>query len=76
MKSDEREVVYFHQRDRQVITEGDLETNYDLVKEVVYASLESSLMPGARTEVPLLADFEARFFWASPQNTIFVQKEA
>ena len=59
MKSEDREVTFFRERDRQVINEGDMDTNFDLVKEAVYASMESWLVGNSKHEIAVLADFEA-----------------
>ena len=62
MKSEDREIVQFQERDRQVINENDLEVNFDLVKEAIYGSLEGSLALGSKHEIPFLADFEVGCF--------------
>ena len=61
MQSDDRDVAVYSAWDRPVITESDLDSNYELLKETVYACFENSLKPGVQHEIPVLADFEACF---------------
>ena len=64
MASQEREVVTFENRDRQVMMEQDLETNFELVRECIYVCMEMSLQlppreDGKFNEIPNLSEFEA-----------------
>ena len=61
MQSDDKEIAVYAARDRPVITESDLDSNYKLLKETVYACFENRLKPGVQHEIPVLADFEACF---------------
>ena len=61
MQSVDKDIADYPPRDRPVITESDLESNYELLKETVYACFENSMKPGVQHEIPVLADFEACF---------------
>lgn len=66
MASPEKQLVNFPDRDRPVVTENDLETNYELLKELTFACFEHSLKGTSKHEIPVLADFEAGYI-----NTFF-----
>ena len=59
MSTADREVVNFSERQRGVVTESDLEQNFDLLQEVACSCFELWLKPTAKSEIPVLADFEA-----------------
>ncbi len=62
MKSPDREMVTFPERERCVVNEGDLEINFPLVKEATLACFENALKHATNInhkEIPVLADFEA-----------------
>ena len=63
MADPEKAVVRFPPRDRVVITENDLETNFGLIKEVALGCFEQVLHrsnPSDAKEIPNLSEFEAR----------------
>ena len=64
MAHEDKEVVHLNARDRQVITESDLEQNFEVCKEMIYGCMELSLAnpprpDGKMAEIPKLCDFEA-----------------
>lgn len=62
MQSEDRELVCFPERDRPVLTEQDLESNFELVRDVAYTCFELHLELGSIHEIPILAEFEAGWF--------------
>ena len=62
MSSDDRALTIWEARDRDVVMEADLESNFSILKEVCLGCGEQSLRrvgePGMK-EIPVLADFEA-----------------
>lgn len=59
LASDGRELVSFPERERPIITEQDLETNFELIREIACICFELHLKPGSTHEIPILAEFEA-----------------
>ena len=74
MASPEKQLVHFPERDRPVVTEVDLETNYELVKEMTYACFEQSLNGTSKNEIPVLSDFEAGYIIFSDIFYIYIYK--
>ena len=68
MKSPDRVMVDWSERDRAVVVEQDLEGNFQLCKEAIIACCERSLHPDEVKEIPNLADFEAGFFVISNEQ--------
>lgn len=60
-----RSIVQWCARDRAAVDENDLEKNYELVRDVVYALWEHWLGTTWEKEVPNLFDFESAFLLLS-----------
>ena len=60
-----RSIVQWCSRDRSIVEEGDLERNYELVRDVVYVLWEHWLTMTWEKEVPYLAIFESAFLLLS-----------
>ena len=74
MASPEKQLVHFPERDRPVVTEVDLETNYELVKEMTYACFAQSFNGTSKNEIPCLSDFEAGYIIFSDIFYIYIYK--
>lgn len=62
MSTETRALVGYEDRERPVLNEMDLERNFELVKEVLSACLEFTLVLNPskdQKEIPFLAEFEA-----------------
>ena len=71
MSTESRALVDYEDRERPVLNEMDLERNFELVKEVLSACLEFTLVLNPSTdqkEIPFLAEFEAWIHWESWTN--------
>ena len=60
-----RSIVQWSARERAIVDENDLDRNYELVRDVIYALWEYWLDTTWEKEVPNLFDFESAFLLLS-----------